>query len=478
MDLKVPSPEAVQSVLRQLENFSEEDLGRALVEPELETGLNHWELWLLLCLHRHLDLQKWASQIIAATRKAYNIGRYAGAKMNQVGIVPDHPGWSYYFHGRGCRLRNLQNAMVIDFDYSDNGQCDKIDSYFYIKYLDSLKEPSFPQSMLIKKPWNCYWFADFASLHKKGLFVDRSLTDSGLKMTQSLNDILKQCESLQRGDKLNEMKLAFLALHLGDTVFTSELTRSSHISDTLIREIQNRAYLAKSARAKELSNALDNAEMPGHLLESLAELGPEYAKLVLLKSLFGTRVIGASRILIHWNESDLESIFEKVVKQRCTELAQTKSSTARIDEFVRVAKWLVLRQRDKMSSRMKELLLSYLICVFECSDKSQSGLLIYILNHPTGLKYLAQDLSNITTPNAHQAAAACAFIGTPETKQILIDVLNHRIIEKRQAAACALRYFPGNRALLRWEIWRKSDLWQKRWVESTIEGLSDFKQLL
>src|SRR5687768_16984348 len=76
--------------------------------PLINTGLNHWQLWTLICLARHSDRQKWLGYIIESRLNTdlSQIGvRGSLGQPTQIaprGQVPGEPEWIYSFHGRGC----------------------------------------------------------------------------------------------------------------------------------------------------------------------------------------------------------------------------------------------------------------------------------------------------------------------------------------------------------------------------------------
>ena len=130
------------------------DLRRWLNSPPLQSGLDHWHLWTLICLHRHLNRQRWVGYIVE-TRLKGELGRIGSAgafghpeSIPQQGPVPDEPGWHYFFHGRGCCLTHCVTGTIIDVDFTDDGTPDRIDRYFYSSFLESLKEPEFPEQQL------------------------------------------------------------------------------------------------------------------------------------------------------------------------------------------------------------------------------------------------------------------------------------------------------------------------------------------
>ncbi len=65
----------------------------------------------------------------------------------QSGSVPGSPEWEYYFHGRGCCLTHKVNGDAIDVDFW-NDSADYFDTFFFTKYLESLRRPELPEQRL------------------------------------------------------------------------------------------------------------------------------------------------------------------------------------------------------------------------------------------------------------------------------------------------------------------------------------------
>jgi hypothetical protein len=104
-------------------------------------------IWLLFALVRHVECQRWVGRIAASRLKADLValsgaGALAHPAIPQSGLVPDDTDWEYYFHGRGCCLTNRITGESIDVDFFD-GSSDWIDDFFFIRYLESLKQPAF-----------------------------------------------------------------------------------------------------------------------------------------------------------------------------------------------------------------------------------------------------------------------------------------------------------------------------------------------
>jgi hypothetical protein len=62
------------------------------------------------------------------------------------GPIPGMPEWEYRFHGRGCNFTYKVEGDDIDVDFWD--AADYFETYFYTKYLDSLRHLELPEQRL------------------------------------------------------------------------------------------------------------------------------------------------------------------------------------------------------------------------------------------------------------------------------------------------------------------------------------------
>jgi Domain of unknown function (DUF6896) len=112
-----------------------------------------WETWTLIGLVRHRDRQFWVADIIrnrlrGAPADLAAIGALGHPEgVPQSGPVPGLPEWEYYFHGRGCCLTHKVDGDQIDVDYWDDS-AEYFDTFFYTKYLESLRHPGPPEQRL------------------------------------------------------------------------------------------------------------------------------------------------------------------------------------------------------------------------------------------------------------------------------------------------------------------------------------------
>lgn len=205
MQAIVPDANQVNEVLnRRASNTppSDAELIQVLIKPAITTGLDHWSLWTLVCLQRHLARQKWVGYIVESRLKGdlRQIG-CAGAfghpeALPQSGKVPDEPDWKYYFHGCGCCLTNEVTGVRIDVDFTREGDGGKIDRFFYSDFLLSLPQSEFPEQQIRREePFQHSWQVEIDRLSaatcaevEHGL----RLTPDGLRMAEVLEPLGKE----------------------------------------------------------------------------------------------------------------------------------------------------------------------------------------------------------------------------------------------------------------------------------------------
>lgn len=113
-----------------------------------------WDSWTLVGLVRHRDRQHWVLDLIrsrlngSAARLARlgSLGHPDG--VPQSGPVPGLPEWEYYFHGKGCCVSHKVRGDAIDVNFYDD-TADHFDPYFYVWYLESLRQPEPPEARLL-----------------------------------------------------------------------------------------------------------------------------------------------------------------------------------------------------------------------------------------------------------------------------------------------------------------------------------------
>jgi hypothetical protein len=121
--------------------------------PEPGALPSPWETWTLIGLVRHRQRQAWVAEIIGKRLGASLPGLAAFGALGhpdgvaQSGSVPGSPEWEYFFHGRGCCLTHKVDGDAIDVDFWDDS-ADYFDTFFYTRYLESLRRPELPEQRL------------------------------------------------------------------------------------------------------------------------------------------------------------------------------------------------------------------------------------------------------------------------------------------------------------------------------------------
>ena len=96
MKATIPNTDLINKVLGRLELDeppSDDELIQVLAGPPIRTGLDHWSLWTLICLRRHLDRQKWVGYVVESRLKG-DLRQFgcAGAFGHPEGIDADRQG--------------------------------------------------------------------------------------------------------------------------------------------------------------------------------------------------------------------------------------------------------------------------------------------------------------------------------------------------------------------------------------------------
>src|SRR5262245_16873214 len=104
-----------------------------------------WDVWTLLGLVRHRELQYWVADVVRSRlggdpAMLAGVGAFGHPEhLPQSGIVPGLPDWEYFFHGRGCMLTRRKDGLEIDVDFVDE-RAEFIDAFFYCNHLKSVRE--------------------------------------------------------------------------------------------------------------------------------------------------------------------------------------------------------------------------------------------------------------------------------------------------------------------------------------------------
>ncbi len=113
-----------------------------------------WEAWVLIGLVRHHARQQWVLDLVRtrlrgdATQLAMMGSLGHPEDVPQSGPVPGSPEWEYYFHWRGCCVSHKVRGDAIDVDFFDD-TADYFDTYFYVRFLKSLRQPEPPEARIL-----------------------------------------------------------------------------------------------------------------------------------------------------------------------------------------------------------------------------------------------------------------------------------------------------------------------------------------
>lgn len=129
--------------------------GGALDAGVGEPALSPWALCALVALDRHRRRQQWVGDVVRThlggdPKLLARLGAAGHPEhLAQQGDTPGLPGWTYFFHGRGCCLTHAETGASINVDFVDDGRTDAIDPYFFAEYLRSLQRPGPVEARLI-----------------------------------------------------------------------------------------------------------------------------------------------------------------------------------------------------------------------------------------------------------------------------------------------------------------------------------------
>jgi len=475
----VPGNNQIDAVLRRLASNpppTDDELLDVLAQPPLATGLDHWAFWTLVCLHRHLDRQKWVGFVVESRLKGdlQQIG-YAGAfghpeASPQSGDVPGEPEWQYYFHGCGCCLTNKATGVSIDVDFTREAGTDKIDRFFYSNFLLSLSNPEFPERLIRREePLQHSWQVEIDRLSAANCVSAEHglrLTAAGLRVAEAIEPLSKQIADLLEWETPAALRNAvYLALVVGDVVLADKLVSQTDIGAELRKRIVQKSESVKQSRLSCLQAALREKDSYGpSCLAAVADLDSPLAEEVVIGCLFQNPVDGtantALEILRAWNRPNVVGILKGLLDRRYREARDFRSILARVgigrskqsDQQPRnyqvTQASLALFQRvrcDSLDSRLRAKV-RFLIENAGGAQAGEAALIIYALDRPRGLECLRKALSGTVPAAREDAAAACVIIGTSESEQILRDALNNPESQIQHTAACALAVFPSEEA--------------------------------
>jgi hypothetical protein len=321
-----------------------------------------------------------------------------------------------------------------------------------------------------------YWQQDLGKLETLGCWNAQQVTELGSQIHDVLTPIVEYLSKLagQSDDKAIHQTV-YLLLHLGDFLQASEVARGSNLAHPLVAEIDRRAEAARVSRKDLLSDAMSQPSARyGIPLQALAELGPELAKDIVIKSLFRTPVDGAANVALEiwnlWQLDDFDPVLEEVVAfrtragersflervcRKSTEPVKTSDDMPRDHQLVHLARLLCLRHGHSLKGRMKSLLTKGLQGI-ETASGGEAAFLLCFLDMKLGLDALRKALANRVPMANYDAAAACVLINSEETKRLLLAALKLGQLEKQHTAACALGRLDEGHSIPELNNWRRA----------------------
>ena len=293
MQVIVPSAKQVNEVLTRLASnvpVSNAELADVIAEPPLDTGLEHWSLWTLASLARHVERQKWVGYVVE-TRLRGDLAQLGAAgafghpeKLPQSGDVPDLPEWEYFFHGKGCCLTHKEKATRIDVDFTGDGKSDAIDRYFYSDFLDSSEATELPELLISKNPpFRNVWHVDIDRLGAAGCVDPQHqvrLTHLGKEIAERISPLIERLNELFLLDTESaRLARVYVAVCLGDFVLAERWSASITLPKTIVAPLAEKLTLLKQERGNWLTSELKTC--PGYAttyLEALCDAVPETGK--------------------------------------------------------------------------------------------------------------------------------------------------------------------------------------------------------
>jgi hypothetical protein len=272
----------IETLARRLELVSRTSPGAVapwqtwLDEP---LAISPWQAWTLLGLIRHRPRQQFVHDVVIERLQGSPVdlaikGALAHPNFPQQGIVPGLPAWEYYFHGRGCCLTHRTSGEMIDVDFHD-ATSDWIDGYFFIRYLQSLKNPQFVEDRLL-----CL-HPSFGSIR----IAIRELVELGLLEQEGESNIVRLAfDSDQLEDLLTKIEPQWsqaptprmLAAAVGDWMLVSQLGGSE-----MAPRVEQRAEQCLTGRSRSLVREFRAHPDEPDLLNALADIkSPELDPLV------------------------------------------------------------------------------------------------------------------------------------------------------------------------------------------------------
>lgn len=160
-----------------------------------------WLGWLIVALMRQVQRQRWLVELVEARLSSPPVER---------GEVPELPGWSFRFHGRGCCLSGPGEEIDVDF-HGDGGLT--IDPYFFAARLFGLVDLGLPERRVRELlPTPDVIAEAIRELRSEGLLWHPE-SDHVFRIAEELEAL---CEEAQKADFESPEAQARWRAHLGD----------------------------------------------------------------------------------------------------------------------------------------------------------------------------------------------------------------------------------------------------------------------
>jgi hypothetical protein len=360
-------------------------------------------------------------------------------QIPQQGIVPGLPAWESYFHGRGCCLTHRTSGESIDVDFHD-ATSDWIDAYFFIRYLQSLKNPQFVEDRLL-----CL-HPSFGSIR----IAIRELVELGLLDQQGESNIVRLAfDSDQLEDLLTEIEphwskiptQQMLAAAVGDWMLVSNSGGGE-----LAPRVEQRAQQFLASRSKYLVREFRAHPKEPDLLNALADIkSPELDPLVREVLRRPPNGSSAAALKIATCKNDPAWVLEvRALLDRLNPNAETPSPQL----WLQAVEYLLrLGIPFPQLERQFQLLESHVlgdaaILALEYFPQQAMGLIRRALRSPVPMNRLT-------------IAAALAIVDEPWSRAELISVLNESsdqlLTSDCRSALMATHNTDAHQAVLAWE---------------------------
>lgn len=385
---------------------------------ELEDGLDGPSRSLLLDLYRHMTRQAFVGRVVREKlgTDLLALGTWGAigrpATQPQLGRVPEVEGWSFYFHGMGCRLTH-DDGTCVDVDFHD-GRSDRIDPFFYVGYLCSVPAPSFVQQRLVKpEPFGKAWMADLPNLLERGFLEGESsfgLTLTGVRYGKALDAALPADAD---ATPAQIVAMGFL-LGLADVELTTVLAEYR----PLVVDARRKEAETRCERHLRQLEQLSDATQRAHALLSAAASCPRKASLDVRRLL----AIGSFDVVLSVAVTVAETMFDESWVRDLEVLLNRASGTDAPRPHVRVrAARLILSKLTPLTLRTQtRKTLERALRQPAGSSSAEAAQLLYLLDPGAGREALEKLLVDQIPANRLDSAATLCCLAAVDFNAAVI----------------------------------------------------------